>query len=895
MSITALKASAQTPVEIWITPNGTEGGSGTETDPFRTPTADSFFNLIHGNPRGSLGVINIPEHSTIHLMPGTFLVREGVTVAGGVFAAGLQRFCLSPKNGWKIRGAGIDATVLKVIANHPAASAGGKLGVIAGNGGIINSAWTVPIDGVEASDLTVDLNLQNQSVIHCPSAVSLGGSDNRLSRIRGINWGSTWSGGECFVLALAGHFSLRPEGYNNGVIEDCIVEQPAPGVANVQTTTAISVGAPDPVQSRKTGGWVIRGCVVRNITVGSSAGIPSSFNAYGAGGRGCEISGNYAYDLISEDANHQINSVYADTWDNNDIVIRDNSFLNVRNGIIYWTYAYSQTNIAVLNNLITVTNGGTGISFWATTGVMRKLRINGNIVYPHVAGTVLSSAIGATGDIEFSANDNVADSGGGTGYDFFTSAGSWTTLKVLSFKNNHNLRGKPFKLGNYAQIDSKFTGFYDEDLTFTPTTTGWHKILLNQELGLSMARLNIWSIDTLTDFEVAYAYNPYVTGLGELTMTWNCSADGIGAIPRVRLARYSNFDVSESAYGQFAQGAVEVEVSTAQVGKPLNIRISGMLRAPAYLNNFEPYSVPSGITLVASKEIVIGPGIRTAGPIYAGSSGQQITDASGHILSPALNIVQPAQGGLGINATTIAQDMTPYTAPGGVFGWTMLTPFARTLLDDTDAATARTTLGAQANNANLTTIAGLSTAAGNLMVGNGSSWGTLPIGTAGKALMSSGTAVSWSPAPTGVKTTADQTINGTAYQTISGLGFPVVANTDYAFEFTIVFTSTAATGFGFSVSGPSPSQIVYIDYVVTYQTTANATAGTDVMTQRHDIAYDAMPATTATVTGGVNLHAHIKGTLRTGAITPGTLSARVRSESANNDLVVKRGSWGTYF
>ena len=100
------------------------------------------------------------------------------------------------------------------------------------------------------------------------------------------------------------------------------------------------------------------------------------------------------------------------------------------------------------------------------------------------------------------------------------------------------------------------------------------------------------------------------------------------------------------------------------------------------------------------------------------------------------------------------------------------------------------------------------------------------------------------------------------------------------------------TGFGFSVNGPSSP--VYIDYVTTYQTAANATAGTDVMTQRHDAGYDAMVATTATIAAGTTLHANIKGTLRTGP-TSGILSARVRSELSNTNLVVKRGSWGTWF
>lgn len=141
--------------------------------------------------------------------------------------------------------------------------------------------------------------------------------------------------------------------------------------------------------------------------------------------------------------------------------------------------------------------------------------------------------------------------------------------------------------------------------------------------------------------------------------------------------------------------------------------------------------------------------------------------------------------------------------------------------------------------------------------------------------------------PTLLRKTAIQTINGNAFQNIAGLTLAVAANTTYHFVFYIVFRSAATTtGFGFSVNGPAQS---LLDYVVHYQTTANAALTADV-TQRKDTAYDAMAAVTATITAAVNLRCRIEGIVRTTAA--GTFAARVRSELANNDLTVQAESIG---
>lgn len=136
----------------------------------------------------------------------------------------------------------------------------------------------------------------------------------------------------------------------------------------------------------------------------------------------------------------------------------------------------------------------------------------------------------------------------------------------------------------------------------------------------------------------------------------------------------------------------------------------------------------------------------------------------------------------------------------------------------------------------------------------------------------------------------DQTINGTAFQDVAGLVFPVEANRNYAFEFYLPFRSAAATtGFGFGVNGPAGATV---DVATQYQIVANAALGAPAF--RHDTTFDAMAALTATIAANADLYVRMTGVLRVGA-TPGNFAARVRSELANNDLVVRDGGWGRVF
>ena len=285
-------------VEIWLSPTqispaniGNNGaGSGTPADPFITPNADTFFNLIHGlavldaQAGGTNAGLNakyiIPEYSTIHLMPGTFRVRDGTGLIPG------QRFPLTPKDGWKIRGAGMDVTILKPIDEHLQPPVP-KFAVISGAQGN-NNSWEWCANDVEVSDLTVDCNMHNMPAVAVGNAINLSGSNNKVSRVHAINWGSRHdpgSEGECFVLNIDAHFN-RPQTYQNNIIEECLVDRPAP-MQHSWTTTAIGMGnQPDATPQPVGPGWIIRNNVVKDIATGNQFGQASSLNAIGVGGFG---------------------------------------------------------------------------------------------------------------------------------------------------------------------------------------------------------------------------------------------------------------------------------------------------------------------------------------------------------------------------------------------------------------------------------------------------------------------------------------------------------------------------------------------------------------------------------------------------------------------------------
>src|SRR5947209_5986050 len=179
----------------------------------------------------------------IQLGPGTFQTRG--------FAQGDARG-FQAQSGWKIVGAGVDATVLQLVGADQADSHYHIIGM-----GIepTGSAPIPPLQGFEISNLTFDANMDNQPGRPTPGyanvacgAVRILGNNCRISNVKAINWGTKSLKQGCFVFSII-DATGRPTGTDgqpiltetvlNG-IEDCIALQPSKNC--IRETTVFHIG-----------------------------------------------------------------------------------------------------------------------------------------------------------------------------------------------------------------------------------------------------------------------------------------------------------------------------------------------------------------------------------------------------------------------------------------------------------------------------------------------------------------------------------------------------------------------------------------------------------------------------------------------------------------------------
>src|SRR6266536_55823 len=211
-----------------------EAGAGSPSNPYDGSSPTIFDNAIN----------SIPINSTIHLGPGIFPTRGFREGYGG----------WRPKSGQKIVGAGIDATVIKLVeASAP-------------NAKYYAIGTEHDLDSFESSDFTVDCNLPGQAIpnytfppIAC-GAVFVQGKNIRLRRIRAINFGTLSPPNECFVLWACQATPERNEAVNC-LIEDCIIEKPSFNNRGIITCAILAGGEQNDGSGRTA---YHRGCAIRN-------------------------------------------------------------------------------------------------------------------------------------------------------------------------------------------------------------------------------------------------------------------------------------------------------------------------------------------------------------------------------------------------------------------------------------------------------------------------------------------------------------------------------------------------------------------------------------------------------------------------------------------------------
>lgn len=142
---------------------------------------------------------------------------------------------------------------------------------------------------------------------------------------------------------------------------------------------------------------------------------------------------------------------------------------------------------------------------------------------------------------------------------------------------------------------------------------------------------------------------------------------------------------------------------------------------------------------------------------------------------------------------------------------------------------------------------------------------------------------------TTMKVPSDQAVSLATRTSVSAFGITAASATNYGFRYHIVFrTQASTTGYRFGMDFPAGA---VSEYLVHYQTIANATVGADV-TMRKDVASFAMAALTSTP--GTSLEdflCTIEGTVRVSA-TAGGIDVVCATEVAGSNLTIKAGSWG---
>lgn len=251
-------------------------GSGTASDPFNASAGGLDTRLRE------LFSVSKAVNLHIRLLPGIYPTQGNLM--------------WRPRSGWKIHGAGIDVTTLRLmnISNNVSA--------------VVGTYANESQSNMEVCDLTVDCNYSPANP-NKASAVSLSGSRNAIRRVKAVNAYGDPPVSETFVLAI-GTGGLQSDG---NVIEDC-------EVSSFKGSYCIAIGFGAPVGSTKYIGGIIRGNHVYDLrfTRGQSIGT-----AYGGGNmRDVIIENNF-----SERCDIAVN---IDTGKSLNVIFRGNHFLGCK-------------------------------------------------------------------------------------------------------------------------------------------------------------------------------------------------------------------------------------------------------------------------------------------------------------------------------------------------------------------------------------------------------------------------------------------------------------------------------------------------------------------------------------------------------------------------------------
>jgi len=163
----------------------------------------------------------------------------------------------------------------------------------------------------------------------------------------------------------------------------------------------------------------------------------------------------------------------------------------------------------------------------------------------------------------------------------------------------------------------------------------------------------------------------------------------------------------------------------------------------------------------------------------------------------------------------------------------------------------------------------------------------------GQVLASDGSSIAWTPTLVSLFKASDQAITSAGFVDITSLGFAVASNKAYAFEFYLVYQSSA-TAMGVLIGVNGPASPALLSASSRKPITTPGTASTDMFSEAVLSAYDtAIPLSTSEINQATNLVHTLRGVFFNGS-TAGTFTPRLSKENVAGTATIKAGSFGFY-
>jgi hypothetical protein len=331
--------------EVWIaqqTPTNYDGTQppGSQPNPFLIPASSNepqFDSLMHSLMMGAMtNQSYVAEGANASAFPGpatnmtvlTVHIGAGLYETHGACRSLGDNLAWSPWHGWRIIGAGKDATMFRAVDIQ--AGITNQVEIIGGYFGNVAS-----YDNLEISDLTLDANLHEGETNYqgrYTGCIFLQGNNLQIHRVRVKNFGTTIpgfesGGGICFQNPG------NPRGDYNAIIEDCEVVQAQVGNAYKSGVLGVLGSYASDGTIRYFYNLVVRNCYVDGAAYDGDTPVDPMSYAYDDRGRfGIGISG--CLGAVAEDnlVQNVPDGFYLDSMGLHDITLRNNHFRNVFDG-----------------------------------------------------------------------------------------------------------------------------------------------------------------------------------------------------------------------------------------------------------------------------------------------------------------------------------------------------------------------------------------------------------------------------------------------------------------------------------------------------------------------------------------------------------------------------------